>query len=100
LSDQKLHKYMTHNILSKILRQSYTTAVFVLSFLLMNFNITAQIVSSTEIGIMGSNSYYLGDINTKHFDYMMPSGGIVIRNNIDRRVVLKGEILYGWIRGD
>ena len=91
---------MTNNILNKILRQRCATAVFVLSFLLINSNITAQIVSSTEIGIMGSNSYYLGDINTKHFNYMMPSGGIVIRHNIDRRVVLKGEVLYGWIRGD
>lgn len=60
----------------------------------------SQVVSSTEIGIMGGSSYYLGDINNKHFDYMMPSGGIVIRKNIDRRIVVKGELLLGYIRGD
>ncbi len=60
----------------------------------------AQVVSSTEIGIMGGGSYYLGDINDKHFDYMMPSGGIVVRKNIDRRIVVKAEALLGYIRGD
>ena len=60
----------------------------------------AQVVSSTEIGIMGGGSYYLGDMNDKHFDYMMPSGGIVVRKNIDRRIVVKAEALLGYIRGD
>ena len=60
----------------------------------------AQVVSSTEIGIMGGSSYYLGDMNDKHFDYMMPSGGIVVRKYIDRRIVVKAEALLGYIRGD
>ena len=60
----------------------------------------AQVVSSTEIGIMGGGSYYLGDMNDKHFDYMMPSGGIVVRKNIDRRITVKAEALLGYIRGD
>ena len=49
---------------------------------------------------MGGGSYYLGDINSNHFNYMMPSGGIVIRKNIDRRIVVKGELLLGYIRAD
>ena len=69
-------------------------------FFLFGFNAKAQVVSSTEIGIMGGGSYYLGDINSNHFDYMMPSGGIVIRKNIDRRIVVKGELLVGYIRAD
>ncbi len=60
----------------------------------------AQVVSSTEIGIMLGGSYYLGDMNDKHFDYMMPSGGIVVRKNIDRRITVKAEALLGYIRGD
>jgi hypothetical protein len=60
----------------------------------------AQVVSSTEIGIMGGGSYYLGDMNDNHFDYMMPSGGIVVRKNIDRRITVKAEALLGYIRGD
>ena len=76
------------------------SAVLLVCFCLFGFNANAQVVSNTEIGIMGGGSYYLGDINNKHFDYMMPSGGIVVRKNIDRRIVVKGELLLGYIRAD
>ena len=76
------------------------SVVLLVCFCLFGFNANTQVVSSTEIGIMGGGSYYLGDINKKHFDYMMPSGGIVVRKNIDRRIVVKGELLVGYIRGD
>jgi len=75
-------------------------AILLVCFIFFTSSTTAQVVSSTEIGIMGGGSYYLGDINKKHFDYMMPSGGIVVRKNIDRRIVVKGELLLGYIRAD
>ena len=75
-------------------------AILLAGFMFFTSSSTAQVVSSTEIGIMGGGSYYLGDINKKHFDYMMPSGGIVVRKNIDRRIVVKGELLLGYIRAD
>ena len=64
------------------------------------FTVSSQVVSNTEIGLMAGGSYYLGDINSSHFGYMMPSGGLVVRKNIDRRIVVKAEGLIGYIRGD
>ncbi len=81
-------------------RKTGIITILLIFFFLFGFNAKAQVVSSTEIGIMGGGSYYLGDINSNHFDYMMPSGGIVIRKNIDRRIVVKGELLLGYIRAD
>ena len=74
--------------------------ICVFSCFFFTVQVNAQIVSSTEIGIMAGGSYYLGDINQNHFDYMTPSGGIVFRKNIDRRIVVKGEVLLGYIKGD
>jgi len=81
-------------------RKTIIITILLIFFVFSYFNTKAQVVSSTEIGIMGGGSYYLGDINSKHFDYMMPSGGIVIRKNIDRRIVVKSELLLGYIRAD
>jgi len=81
-------------------RKTIIITILLIFFVFSFFNTKAQVVSSTEIGIMGGGSYYLGDINSKHFDYMMPSGGIVIRKNIDRRIVVKSELLLGYIRAD
>ena len=81
-------------------RKTIIITILLIFFVFSYFNTKAQVVSSTEIGIMGGGAYYLGDINSKHFDYMMPSGGIVIRKNIDRRIVVKSELLLGYIRAD
>ena len=81
-------------------RKTGIITILLIFFVFFYFNTKAQVVSNTEIGIMGGGSYYLGDINSKHFDYMMPSGGIVIRKNIDRRIVVKSELLLGNIRAD
>jgi len=89
-------KTLQHNTL----KNSIIITVFFLCFLFSTSSTKAQVVSSTEIGIMAGGSYYLGDINSKHFDYMMPSGGIVVRKNVDRRITVKGELLLGLIRGN
>ena len=81
-------------------RKTGIITTLLIFFVFFYFNTKAQVVSNMEIGIMGGGSYYLGDINSKHFDYMMPSGGIVIRKNIDRRVVIKSELVLGNIRAD
>jgi len=81
-------------------RKTGIITILLIFFIFSYFNTKAQVVSNMEIGIMGGGSYYLGDINSKHFDYMMPSGGIVIRKNIDRRVVIKSELLLGNIRAN
>jgi hypothetical protein len=91
---------MIRNYKKTPLRKIGIAIISLLCFSFFSNPANAQVVSSTEIGIMGGGSYYLGDINNKHFDYMMPSGGIVIRKNIDRRIVVKGELLLGYVRGD
>ena len=91
---------MIRNYKKKPLRKIGIAIISLLCFSFISNPTNAQVVSSTEIGIMGGGSYYLGDINNKHFDYMMPSGGIVIRKNIDRRIVVKGALLLGYIRAD
>ena len=89
------------NVYIKYLKKTarFATVCFISTVFLI-VEAKAQRVSSTEIGVMGGGSYYLGDINDKHFDYMMPSGGVVVRKNIDRRIVVKAEALLGYIRGD
>ena len=84
---------MIKTLQNNMCRKTGIITILLIFFFLFGFNAKAQVVSSTEIGIMGGGSYYLGDINSNHFDYMMPSGGIVIRKNIDRRIVVKGELL-------
>ena len=91
---------MIKTLQNNMCRKTGIITILLSFFFLFGFNAKAQVVSSTEIGIMGGGSYYLGDINSNHFDYMMPSGGIVIRKNIDRRIVVKGELLLGYIRAD
>ena len=83
-----------------LLKKKILLLLVILFLYLQPFTVSAQIVSNTEIGLMVGGSYYLGDINSSHFDYMMPSGGLVVRKNIDRRIVVKAEGLIGYIRGD
>jgi len=91
---------MMRPLQNNMYRKTGIITILLIFFIFSYFNTKAQVVSNMEIGIMGGGSYYLGDINSKHFDYMMPSGGIVIRKNIDRRVVIKSELLLGNIRAN
>ena len=88
------------NLLNNICNKAGNILQLLTIILFFGYNSNAQVVSNTEIGIMGGTSYYLGEINNKHFDYVMPCGGLVIRNNIDRRIVLKGEFMAGSVRAD
>ena len=70
------------------------------SFIGLGFNANAQYKENTEVGFIGGVSYYLGDLNTTHFNNSLPFGGIVIRKNIDRRFSYKAELLYLNIAAD
>ena len=63
-------------------------------------NVNAQYKENTEIGAIGGVSYYLGDLNKKHFFQVSPATGLVIRKNIDRRFSYKAEALYIGLRSD
>ena len=70
------------------------------AFIGLGFTANAQYKENTEVGFIGGVSYYLGDLNTTHFNNSLPFGGIVIRKNIDRRFSYKAELLYLNIAGD
>ena len=69
--------------------------------LLFSFVIKAQqFKPNTEIGLLLGASYYLGDLNTTHFNQPLPAAGLVIRRNIDKRFVYKAEIMYLNLKSD
>ena len=71
-----------------------------IAIIVLGFNANAQYKENTEVGLLGGISYYLGDLNTTHFNNSLPFGGIVIRKNIDRRFSYKAELLYINISAD
>ena len=74
--------------------------IILIAFIGLGFNANAQYKENTEVGFIGGASYYLGDLNTTHFNNSLPFGGIVIRKNIDRRFSYKAELLYLNIAAD
>ncbi|MBX7093558.1 MAG: hypothetical protein K1X56_02470 [Flavobacteriales bacterium] len=53
-----------------------------------------------EIGITGGGSYYIGDLNPyKHFNQLHASGGIFLRNNLNRRFAWRLSATYGMVSG-
>jgi len=53
---------------------------------------------SKEIGIVLGTAYYMGDINYRHFGGVLsPGGGLLFRNNLDKRWSFKTSLLYGKI---
>ena len=59
-----------------------------------------QFIPNTEIGILLGTSYYLGDLNTTHFNQPLPAAGLIIRKNIDKSFVYKAEVMYLSIKSD
>jgi hypothetical protein len=55
----------------------------------------------TEIGVFLGGSYYLGDLNPQiHFLYTKPAAGIIYRYNVNKRITLKIDGLYGNVEGN
>lgn len=55
-------------------------------------------VKTTEVGLQGGVSYYVGDLNpTGHFKYISPAGGIYFRRNYNSRWSFKSGLLYGKV---
>lgn len=75
--------------------------ILLIVMLLFNFSAkTQQFRPNTEIGLLLGASYYLGDLNTNHFNQPLPATGLIIRQNIDRRFVYKAEALYINVKSD
>jgi len=66
----------------------------------MLFQLTTANAQTSEIGIIGGVSYYIGDLNNTHFKNSQFSAGILYRYNINDRISLRINYLYGSVRGD
>jgi len=80
--------------------QNIKILLILIAFIALGFNANAQYKENTEIGFMGGVSYYLGDLNTTHFNSSSVAAGVIVRKNIDRRFSYKAELLYLNISAD
>ena len=75
--------------------QNIKTLLILIVFFVFSFVGKAQqFTPNTEVGILLGTSYYLGDLNTTHFNNSSVAAGLIIRKNIDRRFSYKAELLY------
>ena len=75
-------------------------SLFIFAFVFSFCSKAQQFKPNTEIGILLGSSYYLGDLNTTHFNQTLPAAGLTIRKNIDKRFVYKAEVMYLNIKSD
>ena len=77
------------------------TLLLIIISLVFNFASTAQqFKPNTEVGLILGTSYYLGDLNTTHFNQSSATAGLVIRKNIDKRFVYKAEVMCLNLKSD
>ena len=75
--------------------QNIKSLLILIVFCAVSFVGKAQLFTpNTEVGFIGGGSYYLGDLNTAHFNNSSVAAGFIIRKNIDRRFCYKAELLY------
>ncbi len=83
----------------KRLTSKITTLLII--FIMASFTSKAQqFTPNTEIGLLLGGSYYLGDLNKVHFYQPLPTAGLIIRKNSDKRFVYKAEVMYINLRSD
>jgi hypothetical protein len=81
-------------------RQYWLFRIFILS-LLFNFSNRCFSQTTFEVGIMGGDSYYLGDLNPgKHFQNLQLAYGMLIRYNFDSRWTVKLSGTRGSVKGN
>ena len=62
---------------------------------------TQNYAVSTEIGVYGGGSYYIGDLNpSQHFIYSKPAFGLIYRYNLSTRHSLRATAFYGNVYGN
>ena len=82
-------------------RFNFKIAALLITTLVFGFTAKAQqFKPNTEIGLLLGASYYLGDLNTAHFNQPLAGAGLIIRKNIDQRFVYKAEIMYLNLKSD
>ena len=57
--------------------------------------------SRSELGVMIGGTYYLGDMNQfRQFHHTELAGGLIYRYSINSRISLRGNFIYGNLKGD
>lgn len=56
-------------------------------------------LSRSEIGFMAGGTYYIGDLNQKHFRNTNPAAQLLYRYNINARLAYRLNFTYGKIEG-
>ena len=74
--------------------------IFIVAFVFSLSTKAQQFKPNTEIGILLGSSYYLGDLNTIHFNQPSAAAGLIIRKNVDKRFTYKAEVMYLNIKSD
>ena len=78
-----------------IKRFKHRITLLLIIVFVFSFNAEAQqFRPNTEIGVLLGTSYYLGDLNTTHFNNSSIAAGLIVRKNFDRRFSYKAELLY------
>ena len=88
------------NINTKNVFTRFNKIVLSTIFIASSFNISAQYKPNQEFGVLGGTGYYLGDMNSTHFNNLRIAGGITYRKNFDRRFSFKSSALYTNIYAD
>ena len=73
--------------------------VILLLFPVLSFGQTKTALSRSEIGPFIGGSYYIGDLNQKHFNHTNLALGAVYRYNIHSRTTFRANFTYGKIEG-
>lgn len=55
--------------------------------------------SRSEIGVLGGASYYIGDLNQKHFNNSNLAGQLLYRYNIHSRLAYRMNFTYAFVEG-
>lgn len=76
--------------------------ILLIFFNLVIWSVRSQTLTPTyhwELGLQLGTSYYLGELNSTHFSPINPSGGIIVRYNIDSRLSFRSIANFAQIAG-
>jgi len=85
---------MKNTNLKDIFTRWNTLLLAVLFIFISTTESKAQYKPNQEFGILGGTGYYIGDMNSTHFNNLRLAGGITYRKNFDRRFTFKSSALY------
>ena len=85
---------MKNTNLKDIFTRWNTLLLAVLFIFISTTESNAQYKPNQEFGILGGTGYYIGDMNSTHFNNLRVAGGITYRKNFDRRFTFKSSALY------